>query len=78
MLVSMIDAVSARTPPVKWEDRVLQYVRERRERRMRGLEHARRECKNKDKWTLLCHGYPQGGVLKKGHQIQRVDHMMML
>ena len=29
---------------VKWEDRVLEYGKERGERRMRGLEQARREC----------------------------------
>ncbi len=40
----MVDVVGARgQPPVKWGDRVLEYVTKRRERRIRGLQHARKE-----------------------------------
>lgn len=42
-------------PPVKWEDRELEYVTERN---ARGSEDARRECKVMNKWRLLYHGHP--------------------
>ncbi len=49
----------------------IEYVRERGERRIKGLEHARRECKDRNKWRLLCHGHPlTGGVLRNRCQIQ--------
>ncbi len=58
---SVIDAVGVRgRPPVRWEDRVVEYVRERGERGMRGVEHTRRECKDKIKWTLLSWPSPEG------------------
>ncbi len=48
---------------------MLEYVRERGERIMRGLEHARRECKDRNKWRLFCHGHTlTGGVLRNRHQ----------
>ncbi len=52
-------------------DRVLEYVRERGERRMKGLEHASRECKDKNKWRLLSlPSSNSGGVRRNRHQIQ--------
>ncbi len=68
--MSMVDVVETRgRPPVKWEDRALEYVRERGERRMRRLEHARRDCKDRNKWRLFCRGHPlTGGVLRNRHQ----------
>ena len=48
--LDIIDVTNARGRHlVKWEERVLEYVREKGERRMRGLEHARRECKDRNK-----------------------------
>ncbi len=69
--MSMADVVGARgQPPMIWGDRVLEYVRERGERRMRGLEHARRECTDRNRWRLFCHGHPlTRGVLRNRHQI---------
>ncbi len=62
--MSMVDAVGERgRPPVKWQDRVLEYVRERGERRMRRLEHARRECKDRNKWRLFCNDHHVIGEL---------------
>ncbi len=56
--MSMVDVVRARgQPPVQWGDKVLQYVRERKERRMRRLEHESGECKRRNKWKLLCCGH---------------------
>ena len=68
--MSVIDAVGARGRPQRqWEDGVLEYVRERGERRMRGMEHARRECKDRNTWRLFCRGHPLGGVLRNRRQI---------
>ncbi len=68
--MSIVDAVGARgRPSVKQADRVLEYVRERVERRMRGLQHARRECMDRNKWRLFCRGHPLVGVHRNSHQI---------
>ncbi len=37
-------------PPVKWRDRVQEYVRERGEGSMRNLEQARRVCQDRERW----------------------------
>ncbi len=43
--VSEIEGGNVRgRPPVKWRDRVQEYVRERTERSLRNFEQARREC----------------------------------
>ena len=64
---SVVKAVAARgRPPVKWEDRVLEYVKERGERRMRGLESARRECEDRNRWRLFCRGHPLGEFGRTG------------
>ncbi len=62
--MGVVNVVGARgRPPVKWGDRVLENsVKEREERRMRGLEHARRECKDRNKWRLFCRGHPLKGI----------------
>ncbi len=64
--MSMVDVVGARgQPSVKCGDKVLEYVRETGKRRMRGLEHGKRECKVRNKWRLFCRGHPlTGGVLR--------------
>ncbi len=37
-------------PPVKWRDRVQEYVRERGEGSLRNLEEARRVCQDRERW----------------------------
>ncbi len=37
-------------PPVKWRDRVQEYVRERGEGSLRNLEQARKVCQDRDRW----------------------------
>ncbi len=37
-------------PPVKWRDRVQEYVRERGEGSLRNLEQARRVCQDRERW----------------------------
>ncbi len=47
-----------RQPPVKWRDRVQEYIRERGERFLRNLEQARGECQDRERWKLFCCGHP--------------------
>ncbi len=49
-------------PPVKWRDRVQEYVRERGEGFLRNLEQSRRECQDRERWKLFCHGHPLVGA----------------
>ncbi len=68
--VSEIKGGNARgRPPVKWRDRVQEYVRERGERSLRSFEQARRECLDRESWKLFCRGHPLLGA--------GVDEMMM-
>ncbi len=51
-------------PPVKWRDRVQEYIRERGERSLRNFEQARRECLDRESWKFFCHGHPLLGALR--------------
>ena len=67
---SKIDAVGVRgRPPIRWDDRVMEYVNEREGGRFRGLEHARREYKDKEKWRLFYRGHPLRGVPRNRRHI---------
>jgi len=58
-----VDAAGVRgRPPIKWEDRLLEYLRGREDRRLRGIESARIECVDNNKWRLFCRGHPLEGV----------------
>ncbi len=57
-----------RRPPVKWRYRVQEYVRERGERSLRNLEEARRECQDRERWKLFCHGHPLVGAPRSRRQ----------
>ncbi len=61
--VSEIEGGNVRgRPPVKWRDRVQEYVRERSGGSLRNLEQARRECQDRERWKLFCHGHPLVGA----------------
>ncbi len=47
---------------MKWTDRVQEYVKERGEESLRNLEQARRECQERERWKLFCHGHPLVGA----------------
>ncbi len=49
-------------PPVKWRDRVQEYVSEKGEGSLRNLEQARRECQDRERWKLFCRGHPLVGA----------------
>ncbi len=37
-------------PPVKWRDRVQEYIRERGEGTLRNLEQGKRVCQDRERW----------------------------
>ena len=43
------------------KDWVKEYMHEKVAGRGEGIEQARRECVNKNRWWLSCHGYPFEG-----------------
>ena len=53
---------------MKWKDRVHEFVRERGVSGMRGLEQARRESKDRNRWRVFCHGHHLDVVLRNRHQ----------
>ncbi len=55
-------------PPVKWRDRVQEYVRERGEGSLRNLEQARRECQDRERWKLFCRGHTLVGAPRSRRQ----------
>ncbi len=52
-------------PPVKWKDRVQEYVRERGGRSLRNLEQARRECQDRERWKQK----------KKEEEVEEGEHL---
>ncbi len=61
--VSEIEGENVRgRPPVKWRDRVQEYVKERGEGSLRNLEQAKGECWDRERWKLFCCGHPLVGA----------------
>ncbi len=54
--------------PVKWRDRVQEYVRESGEGPLRNLEQARRECQDRERCKLFCRGHPLVGAPRSRRQ----------
>ncbi len=65
--VSEIEGGEGR-PPVKWRDRVQEYVRERGEGSLRNLEQARGKCHDRERWKLFCRGHPLVGAPRSRRQ----------
>ncbi len=55
-------------PPVKWRDRVQEYVRERGEGSLRNLGQARGECQDRERWQLFCRSHPPVGAARSRRQ----------
>ncbi len=55
-------------PPVKWRDRVLEYVRDRSEGSLRNLEQARGKCQDRERWKLFCRGHPLVGASRSRYR----------
>ncbi len=65
-------------PPVKWRDRVQEYVRERGEGSLSNFEQARRECQDRDRWKLFCRGHPLVGApgSRRQNEQNRIEEEM--
>ncbi len=57
-------------PPIKWKERVMEYVREREreDAGVRGLEDVRVRRVDRCKWRLFCRGHPLEEVQRNRHQ----------
>ncbi len=56
----------------RWEDRVREYLRERGVKEI-GLEWARRDCMDREKWRSVCRGHPLGGLFQKEQGVIAID-----
>ncbi len=57
---SSVEGPNRRGRPLgRWEDKVKEYISERGVRG-NGLEWARRECMDRERWRSICHGHPLG------------------
>ncbi len=56
--MSNVEGTNRRGRPLaRWEDRVKEYVNERGVRG-KGLEWARKECMDRERWRSVCRGHP--------------------
>ncbi len=61
MYLSSVEGPDRRGRPLgRWEDRVMEYVSERGVRG-NGLEWARRECMDRERWRSVCCVHPLEG-----------------
>ncbi len=68
-----VEGMSRRGRPLgRWEDRVKEYVSERGVRR-NGLEWARRECMDRERWRSVCRGHPLWGRFRREQDVRTVD-----
>ncbi len=66
--LSSVEGTNMRGRPLgRWEDRVKKHVSERGVRG-NGLEWARRECMDRERWRSVCRGHPVGGRLRGGSE----------
>ncbi len=56
----------------RWEDRVKEYVSERGVRG-NGLEWARREYVDRERWRSVCRGHPLGGRFRRERSVGAID-----
>ncbi len=56
----------------RWEDRVKAYVSERGVRG-NGLEWARRDCMDRERWRSICRGHPFGGHFRREQGVRAID-----
>ncbi len=56
----------------RWEDRVKEYVSERGVRG-NGLEWARRECMDRERWRSVCCDHPLEGRFQRERGVRAID-----
>ncbi len=70
---SSVEGPNRRGRPLgRWEDRVKEYMSERGVRG-NGLEWARRECMDRERWRSICCGHPLGGRFRRERGVGAID-----
>ncbi len=70
---SSVEGPNRRGRPLgRWEDRVKEYVSERGVK-VNGLEWARRECVDRERWRSVCDGHSLGGRFWRERGIGAID-----
>ncbi len=71
--MSRAEGTNRRGRPLgRWKDRVKEYVSERGVR-VNGLELARRECMDRERWRSVCRGHPLGGRFRRARGVGATD-----
>ncbi len=71
--LSSVEGPNRRGRPLgRWEDRVKEYVSERGVRG-NGLEWARRECGDRERWRSIYCGHPLGGCFQREQGVGDID-----
>ncbi len=65
---------SSRGRPLgRWRDRVKEYKCERGATRGGGLDQAKRECLDRERWRLFCRGHPLGECSRRERGVRAID-----
>ncbi len=68
MKVYMSESMSPNSigrPPGRWRDRGKEYMCERGATRGERLDQVKKECLDRERWRLFCHGHPLGGCFQR-------------
>ncbi len=60
-------------PHGRWRGRVKEYMCERGVTRRGGLDQAKRECLDRERWRLFCRGDPLGDVPGRIRGVRAID-----
>ncbi len=63
-------------PPVRWRDRVKEYMSARGASRGEGLNQTRRECLDRERWRLFCHGHTFEECTWRDRNIRAIDRQI--
>ncbi len=70
---SSVEGPNRRGRPLRrWEDKVKECVSARKVRR-NGLEWARRESMDRERWRSVCRGHPLGGHFQRERSVGAID-----
>ncbi len=73
MYLNSVVGTNRRGRPLgRWEDRVKEYVSERGVRG-NGLEWARRECMDRERWRSVCRGHLPWGRFRRERGVRAID-----
>ncbi len=68
-----VDPNSRGRPLGRWRDRVTEYMCEMGATRGGGLDQARKECLDRERWRLFCRGHTLGGYSWRRQSYGQID-----